>query len=1162
MAPVIDPLHPDQQQILSSNVLKKKGVFISHGWVEGGVEWAKLLKVHFEKLGARVYLWSKDMDLSEPEDVDDVQSDVRRCEFFLTLLSTEYINNMHVAECWVHKEMKWALTYRAKLIHILHQSLEGCIPLQDPKLQLRLSTTFTAEERSALAQAQYIQYYTNEGLFEHFCYTILRAVGVTKGKFQVKQLNQLLDVAGLGAKSAELTSKRREDGSPLLQSIMELDELEDRILASQGGLTELQLVRLRLTSKAWEMLCIAPEWLRNTDIELALSLIHARRHTDKVTALRLRQLGPQRMGLRGAMALAQLLSEPPDIRDCPATTGEGSVLHSLEPSSSSLAPAAATEAEGSPGCAGHAPAWPALRIVDVSHCGLNVQAASYILTALTKLPSMTELDLGGNPLGDTAVSPLVVLVEGCTTLRRLGLSSTAMTDTGLAQFLDMLAYLQGCSLVQVDLSCNAAGSKALTALHRVLQYGSPRLAAVNLGENAMQSEDVMRLANVVWQVPLDSLDLSSIPVQPEGMQVLLEHFRAAGTAAMLPRRLILQSCGLKTEGGTMLAQLLAYGGEAAAQSLQELQVQGNKLGVQAVLALASVLTPHEGPPLFSHLVHLNLSGSRLGSHGAGALTGALLALPALTHLDLDNCGLEGTAVGDICLIIKVTPGLPRLLKLCLFDLVKNLTRGHVAVPANCGDWPCEGPVVMNLQEELRRRSEGAAVQQALPLLSGLLWHPSLSHLVDLAAAAVQATMVFCHAGGGGSLHGQVMTALEEFARMVDDINSQSSKLTKISMCGCKVTKDGAAALGATLASSACLRELSLGASDLRNTPACHTLGSSCRAVSGLLQVANLERPALRVLDLAGCKLICQQAGWLPPVLQALPHITVLTLDNTRLDDIAMSMLVAGVVSCPKLTHLNINGCCHSAQGMRGLALSLARATTLRSLSMRACHLDSEVTTDLAMTLNKHPSLTFLAIGGGVGAVASQLGNAGGVLLGNALERAPAITELDLSKCGVSDNISWALAAALARNTRISKVDLRFNLIGRGGAQQLIEAIKGRPFKKPLQVELAGNAEVPGTLLEMATIVSIGGLFQGTVNCDPVQVLVAARERAMEVQQAAAAVPGDDLEPPSAAAGFGGSQEEAPVAASQAAAAQHSAVKQNARSHGQSIAIKSNVITFP
>jgi hypothetical protein len=126
-----------------------------------------------------------------------------------------------------------------------------------------------------------------------------------------------------------------------------------------------------------------------------------------------------------------------------------------------------------------------------------------------------------------------------------------------------------------------------------------------------------------------------------------------------------------------------------------------------------------------------------------------------------------------------------------------------------------------------------------------------------------------------------------------------------------------------------------------------------------------------------------------------------------------------------------------------LAAALRANSTLTSLTLRQVHLydDAATAAELLGALTGHASVQTLSLKGNRVADADRAA-VGAALAALIAANAPALTRLDVSRCGLGDDGMRALCEALPRNTHLRELDcLQFNMSKAFAHDVLLPAVR-------------------------------------------------------------------------------------------------------------------------
>lgn len=309
--------------------------------------------------------------------------------------------------------------------------------------------------------------------------------------------------------------------------------------------------------------------------------------------------------------------------------------------------------------------------LDLSHNRLGDRAAR-TLAQTASLGNLEHLDLGANRLAIAGVEALASSPY-LTHVRHLSLAGNAVRLGGVQA---LLASPFLTRLESLDLSACRLGPDAAAAL--ATSHALRRLRALRLDHNAIGAAGIEALAQSPNLAQLDTLHLRNTRLGRQGVQALAHSRGLRGL-----RTLSLASNHL--DAGAMAV----LGTAACIHGVSNLDLSGNPLGPGGAVALALApqlfgvshldlsdcalgdagLTALVVAQWAARLTDWNLSGNHIGPGGAAAAFAAPQAwrlarlelahnplgpagaiavtasetLPALEHLNLDSCELDGTA---------------------------------------------------------------------------------------------------------------------------------------------------------------------------------------------------------------------------------------------------------------------------------------------------------------------------------------------------------------------------------------------------------------------------------------------------------------------------------------------------------------------------------------
>lgn len=261
--------------------------------------------------------------------------------------------------------------------------------------------------------------------------------------------------------------------------------------------------------------------------------------------------------------------------------------------------------------------------------GLHSESMPYILTILSKIPTITELDMCDNvTMGDAAVLQLVPYVrDPACRLRKLLLCNTGITDVTLNAFTDAMRV--NYALQSIVITPNSATTtRPQQRLDEAVQHNHFPAAVKDLilplqkNVDGIDAVKFVRNANLPQTVSSDPVEA---PYGDDAMRILT----AALQSNTKVTRFVYSGHRMSNRGMGYLCELLLHN-----TTLTEVDVSNNDVGPDGVEDLSSMLEQNVT------LLSLNIGSNPLTEVGGARLLNALqTANRALQHICVDNCRL-------------------------------------------------------------------------------------------------------------------------------------------------------------------------------------------------------------------------------------------------------------------------------------------------------------------------------------------------------------------------------------------------------------------------------------------------------------------------------------------------------------------------------------------
>lgn len=294
-----------------------------------------------------------------------------------------------------------------------------------------------------------------------------------------------------------------------------------------------------------------------------------------------------------------------------------------------------------------------IRKLSLQNCSLTEVSCGVLPRALRSVPTLRELQLSDNPLGDAGLQLLCEgLLDAQCHLERLQLEYCNLTAAGCEALARVLRVKP--DFKELVVSNNTIGEAGTRELCRGLAESSCQLETLKLDSCGLTSANCKDLCGLVAsKVSLSELDLGFNKLGDAGIAELCPGLLSPGSQL---KTLWLWECDITSRGCRDICRLLG-----AKESLKELSLMGNELGDEGARLLCERLKEpscqlqtlwvkqcgftgaccqHFSAMLAQnkHLVELQLSNNKLGDSGVQQLCQAL-AQPgtSLRILCLGDC---------------------------------------------------------------------------------------------------------------------------------------------------------------------------------------------------------------------------------------------------------------------------------------------------------------------------------------------------------------------------------------------------------------------------------------------------------------------------------------------------------------------------------------------
>ncbi|XP_072892597.1 NACHT, LRR and PYD domains-containing protein 12-like [Hemitrygon akajei] len=276
--------------------------------------------------------------------------------------------------------------------------------------------------------------------------------------------------------------------------------------------------------------------------------------------------------------------------------------------------------------------------------GLTDSGVEDLASALSTNPSLTDLDLSVNKLGDSGVKLVSAALRNpeCK-IQKLRLRDVSLTDSGAEDLVSALSTNP--SLTDLDLSVNKLGDSGVKLVSAALRNPECKIQKLRLDKVGLTDSGAEDLVSALSTKPsLTDLDLSGNKLGDSGVKLV-------SAALMNPeckiQKLELNNVDLTDSGAEDLVSALRTN-----PSLTELDLSYNKLGDSGVKLVSAALRNPECKIQRLWLYNVDLTDS-----GAEDLASALSTNPSLTVLSLGFNSLTDGSVPALRRLILTIPSL-------------------------------------------------------------------------------------------------------------------------------------------------------------------------------------------------------------------------------------------------------------------------------------------------------------------------------------------------------------------------------------------------------------------------------------------------------------------------------------------------------------------------
>ena len=280
------------------------------------------------------------------------------------------------------------------------------------------------------------------------------------------------------------------------------------------------------------------------------------------------------------------------------------------------------------------------------HLSLNEigdSGAAALAKAVEINSTLTELVLSHNEIGESGAAALAKAVEINSTLTKLHLSYNGIGDTGAAAMAKAVEISS--TLTELYLVRNGIGESGAAALAKAVEINST-LTKLNLSNSKIGDTGASALAEAVEiNSTLTTLGLSRNRISGSGAAALAKAVEINSTLTTLD----LSANGIGDSGAAALAKAVEIN-----STLTTLDLSYNGIGDSGAAALAKAVE------INSTLTTLDLIYNGIGDSGAAALAKAVEINSTLTQLDLSDNGIGDSGAAALAKAVEINSTLTQL----------------------------------------------------------------------------------------------------------------------------------------------------------------------------------------------------------------------------------------------------------------------------------------------------------------------------------------------------------------------------------------------------------------------------------------------------------------------------------------------------------------------
>ncbi|KAM9375884.1 protein NLRC5 isoform 2-T2 [Pholidichthys leucotaenia] len=705
------------------------------------------------------------------------------------------------------------------------------------------------------------------------------------------------------------------------------------------------------------------------------------------------------------------------------------------------------------------------KIFRINNSSLLPSNVTKVCQRLVQCRSHLELDLSHSSLTENALLSLLKMVPNMTTLQRLSVSITFISE----------------ALILV--SCLADNKQVTSAdlspqMESFLSFGAVKAEHVScrLTHFRLTGENMQRLLELLQRSPhLSDLDLSSNEMKDEGVKCLLD---------FLPRLKISSSVNLSNNGltsqgllhvATTLCTIKNVSGVEFSSGEEQrcliwltqngdgektLSIRESSLERDHLMRLGEIVSSCPSP------AKLEFINNSLHSDWIEEFVKLLTSSQGECMLSIEEYWIrKETAVHLLCRCLELSPNI-QMIRINRNTLHLSLVKSTELTSVSLVDCEVEGYQLTSLENIIRSRPsltelnfsqnslgiEGAAfLSFSLPLLPNLSSlsiesKESIPDVVEELSQALLQSKSIQHL----NLSGHVISD-----KAADSISRVFPQIQSLNLSHCGWSEGGGLqlmkALGMCISLEVlCIERVQLNedsrmslAKALRNIRSIHCLklneivpvmGESdsgldiLAAMEGLREIEEIELDNWRMANRGTEQLIRQLPTW--------KKLRKLSLSKNCVSDQSGEKLIESLEGCVHLEELHLSNNNLGNLSAAKMAVVLPSLTNLRVLDISQNHMKDEGTVSLSKVVKSMKNLNKINL--------TSVGMTKLYAVVASLVHCPFIQDISLGWNNSGDDVALELARVLPLCRRVTRIDLESNSVSVAGAEALLRALRSCP----------------------------------------------------------------------------------------------------------------------